>query len=52
MGIDVSFTITALVGLAILTALTYLMQNFKASSEKLPTIEPINYLRKNNNPFE
>lgn len=51
MGVEVSFTITALTGIAILTGLTYLIQQFKKTSEQLPTIEPINYLKKENNPF-
>lgn len=51
MGLTVSLTATALVGIVVLTGITYLMQQFKKQSEQLPTIDPITYLKKDNNPF-
>lgn len=51
MGLTVSLTATALVGIVVLTGITYLMQQFKKQSEQLPTIDPITYLKKENNPF-
>ena len=51
MGVSVNLTATALLGVIVLAGLTYLMQQFKAESEQLPTVDTITYLKKDNNPF-